>query len=344
MKKLLFLPLLALIAACGPPKLPLYEEIKPDETAYVIPLEGDTANQGKFASEEMLEKMKVASKRIYLDQIKVSEGRGPGNYKWVPSSKVIRVSRNPVSREWTGDNDTGTDTKDQRIRVESLDSVGFSVGAVTEARIEEENTTRFLYRFHGKSLTEVIDVNIRNYYAQILSREFGSLALDSKEGERSCKSEKSAIAKIVYDEASKHFLEDGITITFFGLVEGLEFEDKEIQKSITRQVEAKQDLITATAERAAQAERNLKDQEMADRDAYVKKTLAKGEGDAKIEEAKGKAAAANELLTNKEALEFEILIYERRALADATVEAAKNLPKNILPEGSPLLLGLDTKD
>ena len=64
MKKLLIIPVLLMLAACGPVELPIYDEVQPNESAYVIPLEGATkTNQGKFDSVSFLEEKKVAAKR-----------------------------------------------------------------------------------------------------------------------------------------------------------------------------------------------------------------------------------------------------------------------------------------
>jgi len=82
--------------------------IGPNETAFVIPLEGDSTAQGRVQSIDALEKAKVMAKRIYLPVRKRDLGRGPANYEWVPTLKVVKVDRSPVTREWTAEVSTGT--------------------------------------------------------------------------------------------------------------------------------------------------------------------------------------------------------------------------------------------
>lgn len=45
---------------------PEYKEIKPNETAFVFPLENDLNKQSKFQSAELLAQNKIASKRIQI--------------------------------------------------------------------------------------------------------------------------------------------------------------------------------------------------------------------------------------------------------------------------------------
>ena len=335
--------LVLFVAACGPAPYDKYLEAGPEETIFIVNMQNtdQDTNQFQFKSVDDIKNLRsIQAARIPIPLVKKSTGRSWMAYEWIDGIKGMSVKHTPVNREWTKDADRNS-ANDDRIPVESLDSVGFSVGGTIQARVEEANAATFLFYYHGKQLEEIIDTNIRGFIAQSLSAKFGSLPLDSKDGQRSCKSEKKHVAGEVLAEVREQFSLQGITVDYFGLIEGLEFEDPKIQQGITEQIKSSQDLVTAQNERKAQAERNLKEQEIADKEAYVKEKLAEGMANAAIKQATGEAEAAKLLLQDKDALEFEVTMYERRKNADARVEAAKNLPKSILPAGSPLLMGLD---
>ena len=276
MKKLLMLLVLPalLIAGCGPVELEQSVDVQPDETAFLIMIE-ETGKQGKFKSEEYLEEHKVAAARILLPLRVRSTGRMWWSYEWIPTARVIRVKRAPVTREWTDDPNTGTESKAQKLAVESLDSVGFSVGATIMARITEEQAAKFLYNFNGQQLEEIIDTNVRGFCLKELSAAFGMMKLED------CKLKKTTVFRDVEKAVIVKFNTMGITIDYFGASEGLTYDDPKIQDSINKQVQAEADIETAKQEKLAQDERN-------------KTLLAKRQADseAKTAEAKEDAIAA----------------------------------------------------
>jgi len=80
-------------------------------------------------------------------------------------------------------------------------------------------------------------------------------------------------------------------------------------------------------------------------DAKIVKILrAEGEAGSAIAAAQGEAEAAKIIESSKEAVLLKLTVLERTLAAQAKVAAASNLPKNILPSGSPLLMGLDTRE
>src|SRR3954470_2734030 len=107
---------------------PEYSEIDTAETGFLIPLEGDSAGQAKFASEKYLDERKVAAKRVQIVHRWNQTGRLPNDGGWIPTVRLIKVKRSPVTREWTAEASRGTASKDQAIWTESQDSVGFSMG------------------------------------------------------------------------------------------------------------------------------------------------------------------------------------------------------------------------
>src|SRR5262249_44062829 len=79
---------------------PEYVEIDTSETGFLIPLEGDMAEQVKFQSEDFLKQHKVAAKRVQITHRWSQEGRWPTDGRWIPTVRLVKVNRSPVTREW----------------------------------------------------------------------------------------------------------------------------------------------------------------------------------------------------------------------------------------------------
>jgi len=90
-----------LISGCKPVNVPDMVTIEPSQTAFLVPLEGQTSNQGSFDSEAFLQSAKVASKRIIIPKRWRSTGRG-NDGEYIPTMRVIVVERHPVSALWAG--------------------------------------------------------------------------------------------------------------------------------------------------------------------------------------------------------------------------------------------------
>src|SRR6185369_12371482 len=108
----------------GPYYLEQVEEIQPSETAFLVQLEGDAGNQDMFRSADYLEQHEVGTKRVTIPTRQRSLGRMPWQYEWLPTARLIRVDRKPVTRTWT----KAKGGPDMAIYVESRDSIGFGVG------------------------------------------------------------------------------------------------------------------------------------------------------------------------------------------------------------------------
>jgi hypothetical protein len=245
----------ALMTGCvGPPQLEVIKEIKPNETAYLVPLEGDTKNnQGKFMSVDYLEKSKVAMKRVNIPTRKQVTGRMWGKYIWIPTVQLITVDRTPITREWTKSPETGTSTSNQAIAVESSESVDFYLGVVAQGMIKEDDASKFLYYFAGKTLAQVMDENVRGFVQSALWKEFGSVTLTKG------KESKRAIMDTVYKETAAFFAPQGVTIAYVGGAEGLTFKDQAVQAAINKAFVAENDKKVAFEEQKAQETRNATD-------------------------------------------------------------------------------------
>lgn len=310
--------LVALVGCRGPYKVEKFEEIGPNETAFVIPLEGETKEgQAQLQSVEFLESKRVVSKRISIPQRQHDLGRGPGNFEWIATVRVIKVDRSPVTREWTRGSSSGTSSRDEAVAVESKDSINFRAGANITCSIREEDTAKFLYYFAGKPLSEVIDTNVRGLVQTVLAREFGQRDL------RQCMEEKIDAFTLCLEETRKIFAEKGLSVDYLGSSEGLLYDEKKIQDAINARFVAENDIEVAKQEKLAQDQRN---------------TLL-------IEKAKAERLAAEEIAKAQEAMTLKVTLEVQRTLAEAQKIAAErwngNVPTTILPQGSNLLFGLD---
>lgn len=310
MKKLLMIMLIAFaISACIPPaKIPKYVEVNSNETAFVVPMEGSTSSQGKFESIDFLEKSKVATKRIYLDQVSVKTGRMYWNKQWIPTVRVIKVDRSPVTLEWTG--------KDKGIEVESRDSIGFTIGVNISAYVLEKDTAKFLYYYPNGSISSVVSQFVKSTTAEILAREYSKYTLED------CRAKKGEIIESTKKELIQKFSPFGITITTLGLVGGLEYDDPSIQDTINKNFQT------------ALEKENKKN--MAD--------AAEEDKRRKLAEAEGDRLAAVEFTKNIEAQRQKIALDIEMMNAQARLKMAENwngaLPSNILPENSSFLMNI----
>ena len=88
-------------ASCRKPyDKPEFKNIEASQTAFLVPLIGDTSDQGAFDSEELLLETKVATKEIQIPHRWVQTGRKHWQGEWRPSATLIIVERKPVSRSW----------------------------------------------------------------------------------------------------------------------------------------------------------------------------------------------------------------------------------------------------
>ena len=295
------------LAGCGKTDYEELVEVKPNETAFVVKLEGDTEKgQAAFDSEAFLIQKKVALKRIVIPHRKRNDG---GNsYSWIPTIKVILIDRSPVTREWTASDKKGTSPSNQAISVESSESIDFSIGVTMTASVPETLAPKFLYNYAGKQLTEIADTNIRGYIQTILSREFGSRSLTD------ARLQKKEIFEMAFKESKEHFAEKGILIDNLGFADGMTYADPKIQQSINETFEA-----AMSVDKARFA----------------------------LKEAELKRAAAEEFAKAKDAAVAKTNLEIAMIMAKAQAEALEKkwngaFPANVVPPGTQMLMGLDS--
>ena len=210
--------------------------IEPSQTAFLIPLVGDTSDQGAFESEELLAEAKVATKEVQIPHRWVQTGRKSWQGEWRPSATLIVVERKPVSRSWES-GDSAAASANKAIFGETSDNIGIYVGMNCTAMIEEKDATKFLYRYNNTPLETIIDTDIKKLVEDKFNTEtakYTSTDLGAKKGEIM-----AAVKEYVVD----YFKDYGITITVLGLKEGISFENPEIQKAIDSKFASEQELV-----------------------------------------------------------------------------------------------------
>ncbi len=296
---------------------PEFVEIDTSETGFLIPLEGDSAQQDKFQSEDYLKQRKVATKRVQITHRWSQEGRMYADGRWIPTVRLVKVNRSPITREWTTPQGptTGQVSRnamvDRAIWIESGDSVGFSMGFTCTAFIAEDDAAKFLYWYPSGSLTEVMDQEIRARIQQVSGEVAAKYSLDN------LRAKKQEIADAVKKDVTNFFTLRGVTITTVGMFGGMTYENPEIQKSIDQTFIAQQLKVVAEAKFEAQKKENerieLEAEGMAEKSrrealgiADAKKTAAGAEAEAIREVSRALAEAQqNPLLFQFKTLEVE---------------------------------------
>ena len=214
----LMLVLVMSLTGCRKPyDKPEFVTIEASQTAFLIPLVGDTSDQGAFESEELLLEAKVATKEIQIPHRWVQTGRQNWNGEWRPSATLIVVERKPVSRSWNSG--TSTDTSTSAIFGETSDAIGIYVGMNCTAMIEEKDAAKFLYRYNNTPLE---------------TAKYTSTELSAKKGE---------IMEAVKAYVIDYFKDYGITITVLGMKEGISYENPAIQAAIDEKFASEQQLV-----------------------------------------------------------------------------------------------------
>lgn len=244
MKKILALVLIigamfCLTGCIKPYDTPEFVTIEPHQTAFLIPLIGDTTEQASFESEEMLMQAKVAAKEIQIPHrwVQTSRMHWVGEYR--DTMALIVVDRSPVTREWSSSKDIGTSVVNQAIYAESAESIGFSAGMNCSAQIySEDDAVKFLYSYNNKPLSEIMDTEIRarvesKFVDECASRSLNEILI-----------EKEAIMEAVRADVETYFAQRGITITVLGMKDGLEYDDATIQSSINDKFSSEMKLTT----------------------------------------------------------------------------------------------------
>ena len=222
---------------------PEFVTIEASQTAFLIPLIGDTSNQGVFESEELLLEAKVATKEIQIPHRWVQTGRKTWKGDYRPTATLIVVERKPVSRSWNSG--TSTDTSTSAIFGETSDAIGIYVGMNCTAMIEEKDAAKFLYRYNNTPLETIIDTDIK----KMVEDRFNIETANYTSSELSAA--KGTIMENVKSYVVDYFKDYGITITVLGMKEGISYENASIQAAIDKKFESEQKLTIQQNENEA---------------------------------------------------------------------------------------------
>lgn len=310
--------ILTIFSGCvKPPNVPDLAQVQPNETAWLIPLDGSSqGGQVKFDSIEFLNAKKIAAKRISIPKTWRKTGY---DWQWwageyIPTARLITVDRRLITTEWV--DNTATENVDEGIPANTKDNIRLTLGVTLTVSISEEDASTYLY-YHGqRPLTDVANQNIRSYITAELNKQVSGLSLDTFQ------TNQAAIYNELFADTAKAFKAKGVTIEYLGNAKGWHFANKEIQESINRTFVAQQDKKTAENEKNAQETRNL--------------TL--------IMNADAQKQAAEKLFAAQNAASFQNDMKIKMLEAEAHFAMATNwdgkLPANILPANSSLLMNL----
>ena len=243
MKKITFVLTLAMMICClfltgcsKPYDKPEFVTIEASQTAFLIPLVGDSSNQASFESEELLLEAKVATKEIQIPHRWVQTGRKNWQGEYRASATLIVVERKPVSRSWESGS-SAADSNNRAIFGETSDGIGIYVGMNCSAQINEADAAKFLYRYNNTPLETIIDTDIK----KMVEDEFNMAT--SVYTSTDLLNHKSDIMETVKTNVTSYFKEYGITITVLGLKEGISYENPDIQKAIDTKFASEQELV-----------------------------------------------------------------------------------------------------
>lgn len=248
---LLTLATMTTLTGCVKPyNKPQFETIESNQTAFLIPLIGNTSEQGVFESEALLAETKVATKEVQIPKRWVQKGRMYWNGEWRPSARLITVDRSPVTREWTAESADGTNTVNQGVTAKTKDGIKITLNVNSTAQIDEAMATKYLYYYNTNPLAQVMDTEIKTMAHSRLIEEVAKYDLKDLDIK--------VIVKTVREEVQEYFLGRGITITALGLSSDPVYPD-DIQKAMNEKVKAKQSqeaqaIVNQTAEDKAKSE------------------------------------------------------------------------------------------
>ena len=173
------------------------------------------------------------------------------------------------------------------------------------AQINEEDATKFLYRFNNTPLESIIDNEIKTMVKDEFNKE------SSKYNSSELHTNKNAIISAVKESVTEYFKEFGITITVLGTNEGFTFENQTIQDAIDKKFASEQELVT---------QQNLNEVAIAkaQAEAEAAKIAAQAEAEVKLIEAEAEAeanrkvaASLTPIIIEKMKAENEAAMYEK---------------------------------
>lgn len=241
---------MAVLSGC----MPAYQKeisvvVQPWQTAYLVPLEGNTENQKKMDSAKAYDEFKVASKRIIIPTRFNQTGRMSWQGNYIPIMEVITVDRTPVSLHWTADPTSGTGKRNEGIWLESSNSIAFSIPFIIIGYIEEADASSFLYFYSRGNLGQVLNTEGRNKVMEVVAEYSNSMPLDQ------LIQKYDAVNNKLREVVIPYFKSRGITITAVGIGGFATYRDPAIAGAIDG-VFAAQQLQAVELAKSAAAEKH----------------------------------------------------------------------------------------
>lgn len=320
-KYITLIGIIALTSACRPYNAPDIEEIQSFETVFVIPLEGNINKQVKFDSYEQVESYKVSSRRVEVPKRWRTTGYSWLHGEYIPTIRVIKVDRTPVTVEWTPEIDLrGVESGEGRktgdgIWVESSDSIGFSTGFRITAQIEEDDTSLYLYSYRGNNLAKVLETEVKSKIQENFANYCAQYSLDN------LRDKKNEMYTHTKENVLPFFKEKGITITTLAMFGGFTYENPDIQNAIDKTFIAQQEKVVSAAQLAAQNDKNERIKLEAQATAEAIRIESLGKADAIEQEKKAEAEGIRLVTEAAEAAQKNPLVLELRKLE---IEKLKN--------------------
>lgn len=208
---------------------PTFVTIEANETAFLIPLVGDTSDQAVFESESLLNDTKVATKEVQIPHRWVQTGRMYWIGQYRDNATVIKVNRSPVTREWTSDKSTGTNSSDQGVVAKTKDGIKIILNVNSTAQIDEALATKYLYNYNKNELSQIMDTEIKTMVHSRLIEETSKYNLSELNTEK--------IMSVVKPEIQEYFKGRGITVTALGFSSDPIYPE-DIQQAMNEKVKA----------------------------------------------------------------------------------------------------------
>lgn len=246
-----FLVIMVVVAVSGqfvPPRH--YEPILPNETAFSVPVYGNSSNQAQIFSSRNLSENKVTVKNYLVPYTKIYPNamlQAVGIGQWVEANKVIKIDLSPVTAAWTKPATTGTSSGDQALGAETRESVGFSSEWTCQAQVDEANAADFVHSYYGQQLKDIMDNQIRRYVQQQFTAEAAKYTLNDtydsngKLVASGFLSNKATISKAVFDATKTYFASRGIDILNLGMQDQIAYNNPQIQASIDKMIQSNND-------------------------------------------------------------------------------------------------------
>jgi len=217
---------------------PTFKDIAADETAFKIPLIGNTSDQAVFKSEDLLKQAEIATKRVQIAHVWVQTGRADWNGEYMDAETIVTVKRTPETRDWTESTNTGTSGNNQAIGAESKESIGFTAQMNCSAQIDEANAAKFLYSYNSEALADIMDKDIRERIASDFVEQCALYNLAD------LLNNKANIMDYIRKDCIAYFATKGITITMIGISDQFTYKNDAIQKAIDAKYASAQEVIT----------------------------------------------------------------------------------------------------